>query len=300
MNARSPLWSASAIAGGFACVLLAAVVSVLLRQGENMLAALTAVAGAAVLTATVGIARVLVHIARMPSAILQAGNEALRGVSEWFTGILKPRVDVSSAVLAGLQRFETHGKLVVGALRVDVLSQRVETSAIGTVLGQAIARDVGIQYFVPLADIDPSWFTWEFTLNRATGVRSIVVHCTLPPPRVDPDFIAVDDTRIETLCIGSGLQGLNPFSGKHELVSKAKSELRERAVEIARRPESLLAADRLARDHIERIVQSIATSLLENGTGGTPALVVTVQFASADMRAISEQSTPALPTVPTR
>lgn len=281
-------------------MLLAAVVTVLLRQGENMLAALTAVAGGAVLAATVGITRVLLRVASMPSAILQAGNEAIRGVSEWFAGILRPRVDVSSAVLAGLQRFEAHGKLVVGALRVDVLSQQIESSALGTVLGQAIARDVGIQYFVPLAHMDPSWFTWEFTLNRTTGERSIAIQCTLPPPQVDPDFIAVDDTRTETLCIGSGLQGLNPFSGKHELVAKAKAQLRERAVEIARRPESLLAAERMARDHIERLVQSLAGSLLETGSGSPPALLVTVRFGTADASSLSARSTPALPKAPTR
>jgi hypothetical protein len=300
MTARRPFWSASALAGGFACVLLAAVVTVLLRQNEHMLAALTAVAGVAVLAATVGIARVLVRVAGVPSAILQAGNEALRGISDWFAGILKPRVDVSSAVLAGLQRFESHGKLVVGALRVDVLSQRIESSPMGTVLGQAIARDVGIQYFVPLSAMDASWFTWEFTLNRATGERSIAIHCALPPPQVDAEFIAVDDSRIESLCIGSGLQGLNPFSGRHELAAKARAELRDRAVEIARRPESLLAAERIARDHIERLVQSIAGSLLEPRVGSTPTLCVTVRFASTAAAILNAQSPPSLPTAPER
>jgi len=281
-------------------VLLAFVVTVLLRQGEQGLAALTAVAGGAVLAATIGIARMLAQLSTMPSAILQAGNEALRGVSEWFAGILKPRIDISSAVLAGVQRFESHGKLVVGSLRVDVLSQRVESGPIGTVLGQAIARDVGIQYFIPLASMDPSWFTWAFTLNRTTGERSIAIQCTIPPPQVDPEFIAVDEARVETLCIGSGLQGLNPFSGKHELVAKARSELRKRAIDIARRPESLLAAERMTRDHIERIVQSIAQSLFETRTGTAPVILVTVCFAPTDARSLSAQGAPALPTTPTR
>ncbi|NBX35649.1 MAG: hypothetical protein EBR10_00255 [Planctomycetes bacterium] len=300
MNDRRPWWSASALAGGFACVLLAAVITVLLRQGESMLAALTTVAGGAVLLATVGIARMLARVARVPSAILQAGNEAIRGVSEWFSGILKPRVDVSSAILAGFQRFESHGKLVVGALRVDVLSQRIESSALGTVLGQAIAREVGIQYFVPLANMDASWFTWEFTLNQSTGQRSIAIHCALPTPEVDGEFIAIDDARIETLCIGSGLQGLNPFSGKHELVAKAKAALRDRAVEIARRPESLLAAERMARDHIERLVQSIASSLLETKGAGLPTLFVTVRFSAGIAPALTASAAPVLPTAPTQ
>ncbi len=300
MNDRRPFWNAYALAGGFACVLLAAIVSVLLRQGDNSLAALTAIAGGAVLAATVGIARALVQIASIPSALLDAGNGFLRGVSEWFSGILKPRVDVSSAILVGLQRFEAHGKLVVGALRIDVLSQKIQSTAIGTVFGQAIARDVGIQYFIPLANMDPTWFTWEFTLNRATGERSIAIHCVFPPPQVDPEFIAVDEARIETLCIGSGIQGLNPFSGKHELVAMAKSELRDRAVEIARRPESLLAAERIARDHIERLLQSMASGLFESGIGSPPALLVTVRFVSADSRVLTARATPELPTAPTR
>lgn len=298
MNNRRSFWSASALAGGFACVLLAAVVTVLFRQGDHTLAALTAVAGGAVLAATVGIARALVQIASLPSALLRAGDGFIRGVSEWFSGILKPRVDVSSAILVGLQRFEAQGKLVVGALRIDVLSQKVESSAIGTVFGQAIARDVGIQYFIPLATMDSSWFSWEFTLNRTTGERSIAIHCAFPPPQVDPDFIAVDEARIETLCIGSGIQGLNPFSGKHELVARAKSELRDRAVEMARRPECLFAAERMARDHIESLVQSMASGLFESGITSPPALLVSVRFVSADARAINAPTTPALPTAP--
>jgi hypothetical protein len=103
----------------------------------------------------------------------------------------------------------------------------------------------------------------------------------MPSPQVDEEFIAIDETGIETLSLGSGIQTINPWSGKNALTSKAKSQLKPRALEIAKRPECMFAAERMARGHIENLVHSVAVSLLQLSAGKVPPIAVLVQFSSA-------------------
>ncbi len=274
-------FGAPVVVGAMAFVLLLVVAVLSFQQGQSTLSLLVIAALIVLSAAVLGLAHIVRQVFRLPATLLQAGSDAVRGVFDWLGGILKPKVEIRTAILAGIRRFDDHGKLVVGSLRVDVLAQIVETSAVGTVLGQASAREVGVQYFIPLEKLTIENFRWSFTVDQGTGERGIAVYCQMPSPQVDEEFIAIDETGIETLSLGSGIQTINPWSGKNALTSKAKSQLKPRALEIAKRPECMFAAERMARGHIENLVHSVAVSLLQLSAGKVPPIAVLVQFSSA-------------------
>ena len=272
-------FGAPALIGAIAFLLLVAVAVALFQQGQSTLSLLVLAAVVVLCAAVLGVAHVVREIVRLPVTLFQAGSGAVRGVFDWLGGILKPKIEIRTAILAGIRRFDDHGKLVVGSLRVDVMAQIVETSAIGTVLGQASAREVGVQYFIALDGLSTENFRWSFTVDQATGERGIAVYCQLPAPQVDDEFIAIDEAAIETLSLGSGIQTINPWSGKNALTVRAKAELKPRALEIARRPECHFAAERMARLHVEGLVHSIALSLVQLSAGKQPPVAVLVHFA---------------------
>ncbi len=283
----------AAVVGIIAALSLLLVAGTLYRQGQATLGLIILGSVIVLSIAILGVAHVVGEIIRLPSDLIQAGGDALRGAFDWLGGILKPKVEIRSAILAGIRRFDSQGKLVVGSLRVDVMSQIVETSALGTILGQAMARDVGVQYFIPLDGITVENFQWSFTVDRDSGERGIAVGCSLPSPQVDEEFVAIDEQLVETLSLGSGIQTINPWSGKHALVAKARAELKPRAFEIAQRPECLLAAERMARTHLEDLVQSVVSSLLQLSHGKAPPIAVLVRFTPALTRTqVTEQSLP--------
>ena len=111
----------------------------------------------------------------------------------------------------------------------------------------------------------------------------------MPSPQVDEEFIAIDEAGIETLSLGSGIQTINPWSGKNALTAKAKCQLKPRALEISKRPECMLAAERMARGHIENLVHSVAMSLLQLSAGNAPPVSVLVQFPNVFMNAVIAQ-----------
>ena len=289
---------AAAIIGGAALLSLVGMAWVLFSRGESTISLLILAAAIVIGAAVLGTAQVIREAVRLPVTLLDAGAEALRGMFDWLGGILKPRIEVRAAVLSGIQRFDHHGKLVVGSLRVDVHAQIVETTALGTLFGQAAARGVGVQYFIPLRDLTVENFRWNFTVDQASGERGIAVYCSLPAPQVDDEFIAIDESCIETLTLGTGVQSINPWSGKSELTARARAELKPRALEAARRPECLLAAERIARAHVEGIVRSITASLVQLSAGHQPPIAVLVEFESsrgskALAEAVNETGTPA-------
>lgn len=274
-------FGAPALIGAIAFLLLLIVAVVLFQQGQVTLSLLVLAAVVVLSAAVLGLAQIVREVIRLPVTLFQAGSDAVRGVFDWLGGILKPKVEIRTAILAGIRRFDDHGKLVVGSLRVDVLAQIVETSAMGTLLGQASAREVGVQYFIPLNGLSIENFRWSFTVDQATGERGIVVYCQLSAPQVDEEFIAIDESGIETLSLGTGIQTINPWSGKDALTAKARGQLKPRALEIARRPECLLAAERMARAHVETLVHSIAMSLMQLSAGKAPPVAVLVRFTPA-------------------
>ncbi len=112
----------------------------------------------------------------------------------------------------------------------------------------------------------------------------------MPYQKVDEEFIEIEETGIETLSLGSGIQTITPWSGKDALTAKAQSQLKPRALEIAKRPECMLAAERMARGHIENLVHSVAMSLLQLSAGKSPPVAVLVQFSSTvDIPAFEKQ-----------
>jgi|GEM_PF-680191 len=274
-------FGAPAVVGAVAFCLLLAVAVILFRQGESVLSLLVAVAVAVLSAAVLGLAHIVRQVAALPATLFQAGSDAVRGLFDWLGGILQPKVEIRTAILTGLRRFDDHGKLVVGSLRVDVLAQIVETSALGTMLGQATARNVGVQYFIPLHELALENFRWKFTVDQESGERGIAVYCQLPAPQVDEEFIAIDDESIETLSIAGGIQSVNPWSNKTALTAAARAQLKPRALEIARKAECMLAAERLARLHVEQLVQSITLSLMRLSAGTAPPVAVLVQFPVA-------------------